>query len=577
LAFQINTVKYAGNINQTPLGVSKVLLGGQAAYPFHDFEGALPNKPKLGLQVWDMDPGESFAPPLAEAYAGCLGDPGAWAKKAVEYGADLISLHLKSSDPNDLNTGPQEAIAATAKVLEAVNVPVIVFGVDNPDKDKDTLSAVAEKFSDKKLILGPVTDKNYKQVGAQALAYGHSVIARTPIDVNLAKQLNILLMDLGITTDRILIDPNTGGIGYGMEYCYSVMERINMAALIQKDDKLQQPIINILGEEIWKLKEVNQLTAEYPTLGDQLSRGVLMEVTEAVSLLSAGSSLLVMAHPTSLKLVREYIDLVSDGGAPSGDVKLDVPITDLSSIADIKAEPKAAAEAKAAEPKAAEAKAAEPKAAEPKAAEPKAAEPKADEAKAKAEKEAKAKADEEAKAKAAADAEAKAKAKAEEEAKAKAAAEAEAKAKAEEEAKAKAEEEAKAKAAAEAEAKAKAKAEEEAKAKAAADAKAKAEADAKAKADAEAKAKAAADAKAKADAEAKAKAKAAEEAKAKAADSQADQKPASPPKPVRDTKKGERVMTAQESQTLVVEKPEEIVSNQIINELDRVHMRIPRY
>jgi acetyl-CoA decarbonylase/synthase complex subunit delta len=329
LSFQVNKVTYTGKINETPLGVKKVPLGGQAAYQFHDFEGALPNKPKLGLQVWDMNPGEAYGPPLTEAFAGVLDDPGAWAKKAVELGADVISLHLKSSDPNDQNTGADAAVANVGKVLAAVDVPVVVFGVDNPDKDRETLSAVAEKYFGKNLILGPVTDKNYKQVGAQALGYGHSVIARTPIDVNLAKQLNILLMDLGFTADKILIDPNTGGIGYGMEYCYSVMERINMAALLQQDDKLQQPIINILGEEIWKTKEANQTTADHPTLGDQTCRGVLMEVTEAVSLLSAGSSLILMAHPASLKLVREYINLMTDGGpAPTAGLP-DVPITAL--------------------------------------------------------------------------------------------------------------------------------------------------------------------------------------------------------------------------------------------------------
>lgn len=329
MSFEIKTVKYGGKINQTPLGTEKIIIGGQEAYSFHDFEGKLPNKTKLALQVWDINPGETYDGPLSEAFAGVLDDPAAWAKKAVEYGADIVSLHLKSSDPNDLNTGPQEAVANVKKVLDVVNVPVIVFGVDNFDKDKDTLSAVAEAFSGKNLILGPVTDKNYKAIGAQALAYGHSVIARTPIDVNLAKQLNILLMDLGITPDKILIDPNTGGLGYGMEYCYSVMERINMAALIQSDDKLQQPIVNFLGEEIWKTKETHQLTAEYPTLGDRACRGVLMEVTEAVALLSAGTSLLVMAHPTSLKLVRDYIDLVTDGGAVKADGLPDVPITAL--------------------------------------------------------------------------------------------------------------------------------------------------------------------------------------------------------------------------------------------------------
>ncbi|MDR3204412.1 MAG: acetyl-CoA decarbonylase/synthase complex subunit delta [Deltaproteobacteria bacterium] len=326
MAFQINTVKYAGKINVVPLGVKKVPLGGQNAYNFHDFEGTNPNKPLLGLTIWDMDPGEAYEGPLADVYGDALKDPGAWAKKAVEFGADVVALILKSSDPNDLNTGPTEAVANVGKVVDSVDVPVIVFGVDNTEKDKDTLSAVAEKFTGKKLVLGPLTDKNYKAIAAQALAYDHSVIARTPIDINLAKQLNVLLMDLGVTPDKIIIDPNTGGLGYGMEYCYSVMERLNMAALLQSDDKLQQPIINFLGEEIWKTKETHQPTDEFPTLGDRTSRSVLMEVTEAVDLLAAGSSLLVLSHPTSLKLIRDYINLAVDGGQAPEKSELNVPI-----------------------------------------------------------------------------------------------------------------------------------------------------------------------------------------------------------------------------------------------------------
>jgi acetyl-CoA decarbonylase/synthase complex subunit delta len=305
------------------------VVGGQSAFPFYDFEGAFPNKPKLAIQVWDVDPGEGgIAAPLAEAFAGVMGDPGAWARKAVEYGADAVCLTLKSTDPNDQNAGAAEAVAAVQKVLDAVGeVPVIVFGVDNREKDIETLSAVCEKFAGKNLVVGPVTEKNYKQIGAQALAYGHTVIARSPIDVNLAKQLNVLLMDLGIKSDKILIDPNTGGLGYGMEYCYSVMERLEAAALLQADDNLQQPIINMLGEEIWKTKEANQSADDVPALGDQACRGVLMEVTEAVSLLAAGSSLLVLSHPESLKLVRYYIDLWADGGEIDGAGHLNVPIT----------------------------------------------------------------------------------------------------------------------------------------------------------------------------------------------------------------------------------------------------------
>ncbi|MDR2934960.1 MAG: acetyl-CoA decarbonylase/synthase complex subunit delta [Candidatus Adiutrix sp.] len=326
MAFQIPTVKFSGKINEVPLGPQKVLVGGQNAYSFHTFEGKFPHKPLISLDVWDHNPGEEMAAPLAEAFKGVLGDPGAWAKKCVEYGADIVCLHLKSSDPNGTNTGPAEAIAAVQKVVDAVSVPVIVFGVDNKDKDAETLAAVAEKFANKNLILGPVTDKNYKQIGAQALAYGHTVIARSPIDVNLAKQLNILLTGLGLPKDRLIGDPTTGGLGYGMEYGYSVMERTTMAALVQQDDALQQPLISFFGEDVWKSKEANLPTAEHPNMGDAQCRGVLMEVTEAIAVLGAGISILAMRHPASVKLVKEYIKLIYDGGAPGGGLP-EVPIT----------------------------------------------------------------------------------------------------------------------------------------------------------------------------------------------------------------------------------------------------------
>ncbi len=326
MAFQIPTVKYSGKINEVPVGSSKVTVGGQNAYSFHAFEGTFPNKPKIALDVWDCDPGEEMPAALAEAFKGVTSDPGAWAKKCVEYGADMVVLHLKSSDPNDQNTGPAEAVANVQKVLDAVSVPVIVFGVDNKDKDVETLSAVAEKFANKNLILGPVTDKNYKQIGAQALAYGHTVIARSPIDVNLAKQLNILLTGLGLPLTKIIIDPTTGGLGYGMEYGYSVMERIQMAALVQQDDNLQQPMISFFGEDIWKSKEANLPTSENPQLGDAACRGILMEVTEAIAVMHAGVSIVAIRHPESLKIIRQYIDLAYDGGAVSGDLPK-VPVT----------------------------------------------------------------------------------------------------------------------------------------------------------------------------------------------------------------------------------------------------------
>jgi acetyl-CoA decarbonylase/synthase complex subunit delta len=313
------------------------------------------------------------------------------------------------------------------------------------------------------LTIGPVEDKNHKGIGAAAMGYGHAIISSSPIDVNLAKQVNILLENLGMPMDRVLIDPTTGGLGYGMEYSYSVMERLRMAAMAQGDDKLQMPIINNLGNEIWKCKEAKQGVDEAPTLGDPEKRGILMEAVGAVTYLMAGSDILIMRHPESIRLVKAFIDIAMDGGsaadiAPiakrlegvSVDLAALAPEPDLTIEEEKKAAPAKAAAAPKAAAKPAEKPAAKPaaapaaaKKAEPAAAAAPAVDPEA-EAKAKAEAAAKAEAD--AKAKAAADAKAKA------DAEAKAKAEAEAKAKAEAEAKAKADAEAKAKEAADREA-----------------------------------------------------------------------------------------------------------------------------
>ena len=464
MAFAISTVKYSGAINEVVLGsANKLTVGGETCYPFFTFEGKMPNKPKIAMEVWDMDPGEEWPEWVKSHFEGVLSDPGAWAKKCVEYGADLVVLQLKSTDPNTLDKGADEAVAAVQAVLDAVDVPVAVYGVANKEKDIVTLSAIAEKFQGKNLILGPVEEHNHKQIGAQVLAYGHTIAANTPIDVNLAKQLNILLGNLGVSNEKILIDPTTGGLGYGMEYCYSVMERLRMAALVQQDENLQQPIINNMGQEVWKCKEAKESLEAAPTLGYADERGVLMEVTEAVSLLLAGSDILFLRHPDSVKLVKQYIDLLLEGGDVAAESLVEVRTVPMDMLPKVDFKP------------------AGPPKKEVKAAPAKKAAPKAD-------------------AKPAAKAAPKAEAKAEPKAEAAPAPKAEAKPVVDEAA----------------QAAAAAKAEADAKAKAEADAKAKAAADAKAKADAEAKAKADAEAKAKADADAKAKAKAQEEEKLQA-------------------------------------------------------------
>jgi acetyl-CoA decarbonylase/synthase complex subunit delta len=474
LAFEIPKQPYSGTIGETTVGTGSgaVKVGGKDAYPFHLFEGKMPNAPKIAMEIWDYDPSDEWPAAAVEPFKDVISSPEAWAKKCVEeYGADMIVLQLKSTDPNGMDRGADEAAEVAKKVSDAIDVPLILWGTANNDKDEAVLKKISETCEGKNLALGPVEEANHKGVGASALGYGHCIVSSSPIDVNLAKQLNILLGNLGVKLNKIIIDPTTGGLGYGMEYSYSVMERIGMAALTQEDDKLQAPMINNLGNEVWKCKEAGQPIEEAPTLGDPEKRAILMESVAAVCYLMGGSDILILRHPETVRLTRAFIDLMMNGGMAS-DVQgitknLEAKEVDILSLSpepnlDFGVE-EAAAKEKAEKPK--EKAAPKPKAAKPeekaaaekpeKKEEKPAPKPKEEEKGA----EVKPKAEEEAEAKARAEAEAKAK----EEAEAKARAEAEAKAKEEEDAKAKAEEEAKAKAKAKAEVEAKAKAEAKAK------------------------------------------------------------------------------------------------------------------
>jgi acetyl-CoA decarbonylase/synthase complex subunit delta len=220
----------------------------------------------------------------------------------------MIALQLASTDPNAQNTSAEQAVEVTKKVAAAVDVPLIIWGVANVEKDTEVLKMIAEKCAGENLILGPVEEANYKALGAASLAFQHTVAASTPIDINLAKQLNILLGNLGVPDERLLVDPTVASLGYGLEYCYSVMERDRMAALTQEDERLQFPILCNLGKEVWKIKEAKIGQDEAPLLGDPSKRGVLLEAMTALMLLLGGADIVVMRHPDAVQLVRGYIN-----------------------------------------------------------------------------------------------------------------------------------------------------------------------------------------------------------------------------------------------------------------------------
>ena len=309
MAFEVPKTAYSGKIKEIKLGEGDkaITVGGETAYPFYLFEGEMPRLPKIAMDVYDSPP-EEWAEAALEPFADVTDDPAVWAKKCVnDYGAEMICLQLLSTDPNGLDRGADEAAEVVKKVAEAIDVPLIVWGTGNDDKDTEVLRKVAEVCQGKNLILGPVSEGVHKRIGAAAIGYQHTVIASTPIDINLAKQLNILLGNLGVPDELIIMDPTVSGIGYGIEYAYSVMERMRMAALTQQDDKLQFPIICNIGKEVWKTKEVHIPTKENPKLGDAKKRGILMEAMSAMCLLLAGADVLIMRHPEAIKLVREMI------------------------------------------------------------------------------------------------------------------------------------------------------------------------------------------------------------------------------------------------------------------------------
>ncbi len=299
--------QYTGNIREINLGKGdkQLLVGGETAFPFYTFEGKMPHPPKIAIQVLDYTP-DDWAEACVEPYRDVLGDPVAWARKAQdEYGADMIQLWLKSTDPNGLNRPADEAAQTAKAVASAVSIPVIVWGCANADKDAEVLKKVAEVCAGMNIIIGPVVEANHKQLGAQALAYNLTIVANTPIDINLAKQLNILLNNVGVPLEKIIVDPTTGGLGYGLEYTFSVMERIRQAALTQNDDKLQCPFLCNFADEVWKTKEAKMPSD--PKMGDAKQRGVLMEAITAVTVLLAGADILVMRHPEAIEQVRNYV------------------------------------------------------------------------------------------------------------------------------------------------------------------------------------------------------------------------------------------------------------------------------
>ncbi len=306
---------WTGAVKTITLGATKaeggsrartVVVGGEKALPFMHFEAPTPNRPVVALEIRDRRP-DDWSPLLLETWKDVIDDPAAWAKAAEVAGADLIELMLCATGKDGKPPTPQAAVDAVKQVLAATGLPLIVFGPGQAELDNELLVAIADATKGERLLLGICEDKNYRTIVATALANGHLVNARTPMDVNLAKQLNILITDMGLPLDRVVMDPTTGALGYGIEYGYSVMERLRLAAL-QGDAMTQLPMLVTPGFEAWKAKESKVGEGVPEAWGDWLARAINWETTTAIALLEAGADILVLRHPESLHRVKSAID-----------------------------------------------------------------------------------------------------------------------------------------------------------------------------------------------------------------------------------------------------------------------------
>jgi acetyl-CoA decarbonylase/synthase complex subunit delta len=290
---------------------SSVTVGGETTLAFLHFEGRIPRKPVVAVEVSDRKP-EDWSSLLLDAWGDTMDDAATWAARAEEAGAEVIALTLDSAHPERGDTGAAEARATVRRVLEATSLPLIVYGPGQRDKDNEVLVAAAEEAAGERIAIGNCEEKNYRTLVAAALANNQLVVAKSPIDVNLAKQLNVLITDMGLDRDRILVDPTTGALGYGLEYSYSVMERVRLAALTG-DTALQQPLIMTVGYEAWRAKESRTGEGVPQQWGDWARRALLWETNTAVTLLETGADIVVLRHPESIRLVKDIIEGLMTG------------------------------------------------------------------------------------------------------------------------------------------------------------------------------------------------------------------------------------------------------------------------
>ena len=322
MAGELMLEKWSGAISEVKIGAAKaeggsrnsvITVGGEKTLPFLFKEADIPHRPQIAWEIWDVAPVD-WPQELQKNYRDVYADPLAWAQICVkQYHASMLCLKLIGAHPDFGNKTPEQEAKLISQLLKIVDVPLIIVGCGDDGKDNTVLPVCCEAAKGERCLIGSAAQDNYKTITASVLADGHNIIAQSPIDINIAKQLNILISDMGLPLERIVIDPTIGALGYGLEYTYSIMERARLAAL-SGDKTVANPFICFVAQESWRVKEAKASSKEFPQWGAESERGIVWEAVTAAALIQAGADILVMRHPLAIEKVNRYIENLMTGG-----------------------------------------------------------------------------------------------------------------------------------------------------------------------------------------------------------------------------------------------------------------------
>ena len=309
MAFTPKTAPYSGKINAVTLGTGDkaTVIGGQNVLPFYTFDAPIENAPKIGVEISDAAH-KWTSKGLTEFYAGCTTMAERAKKAETMEGVDFLALNFESADPNGENRPVADCVADAKAVAEAVSLPIVIMGCKNMEKDGELFAKISEALQGKNILVMSAKNEDYKTVGASvALAYGQKVGAETADDINLAKQLNIMLKGLNVNPENVVMDIGTAAVGYGYEYAASTFDRIRLAALQQSDADLQMPILAAVCNDTWGVKESTASVEDEPAWGCTEERAISMEVATAAADLTGGADAVVLRHPASVATIKKFI------------------------------------------------------------------------------------------------------------------------------------------------------------------------------------------------------------------------------------------------------------------------------